>query len=75
MVPAEGGFDGISLEPGIVAGFVATVVSDLEVKAGSFPEGEGLSGSGVTPAGTTVEDGLWCVREGSLMHLRVGIVH
>lgn len=35
MVPAEGGFDGISLEPGTIAGFVAIVVSDLEVKSGS----------------------------------------
>lgn len=59
MVPAEGGFDGISLEPGTIAGFVAIVVSDLEVKSGSFPGGEGLSGSGVTLAGATVEGGLW----------------
>lgn len=35
MVPVAGGFDGISLEPGTTAGFVATVMSDLEVKAGS----------------------------------------
>lgn len=35
MVAAEGDFDGISLEPGVIAGFVATVVSDLEVEAGS----------------------------------------
>lgn len=59
MDPAEGGLDGIRLEPGTIAGFVATVASDLEVKAGSFPGGEGLSGSGVTPAGATVEDGVW----------------
>lgn len=59
MVPAEGGWDGVSLEPGTIAGFVATVVSDLEVKAGSFPEGEGLSCFGVTPSGATVEGGLW----------------
>ena len=30
-----------------------------------FPEGEGLFGSGVTPAGATVEGGLGRVREGS----------
>lgn len=54
--------------------------SDLEVKAGSFPEGVGLSGSGATPAGDAgdardaVEAGLWRVREGSLMHLRLGVV-
>ena len=35
VVPAAGGFDGISLEPGSVAAFVATVLSDLEVNAGS----------------------------------------
>lgn len=35
VVPAEGALDGISLEPGPVASLVATVVSDLEVKAGS----------------------------------------
>lgn len=58
MVPVAGGFDGISLEPGTIVGFVATLVSDLEVKVGSFPEREVLSGSGVTPAGTSVEDGL-----------------
>lgn len=58
VVPA-GSWDGVSLEPGPIAGFVATVVSDLEVKAGSFPEGEGLCCSGVTPSGATVEGGLW----------------
>lgn len=75
VVSAEGGFGVISLEWGVVPGFVAVVVSDLKVKAGSFPEGDGLSGSGVTPVGATVECGLGRVKEGSLMHLRLGIVH
>lgn len=44
------------------------------METAAFPEGEGLCGSGVTPAGTTVEGGLWRVREGSLMHLRLGVV-
>lgn len=35
MVPVAGGFDGIGLEPGTIVGFVATLVSDLEVKVGS----------------------------------------
>lgn len=58
MVPVAGGFDGVGLESSTISGLVATVVSDVEVKAGSFPEREVLSGSGVTPAGASVEDGL-----------------
>lgn len=42
----------------------------------SFSGGEGLSGCGVTFGVTTVEGstGLWRAREGSLMHLRLGVV-
>ena len=35
VVSAEGGFGVVSLEPCVVVGFVAVVVSDLKVKAGS----------------------------------------
>lgn len=58
VVLTGGAVDG-SLEPGPVAGLVATLVSDLEVRSGSFPEGVGLSGSGVNPVGAAVEGGLW----------------
>lgn len=77
MVPVEGDVEGISRELGTIAAVVAAVVFELgDEAAGSFPEGERLSGCGVTPAVVTVKGGagLWRARRGSLMHLRLGVV-